>query len=42
MEEKQICKCKQCGYEWTPRMKIPKACPSCKRYDWNQPKKEEK
>lgn len=25
-------KCKYCGYEWTPRVKNPRACPVCKRY----------
>ena len=28
------CKCKQCGYTWEARKKLPKACPRCKRYDW--------
>ena len=23
-------KCLKCGYEWTPRVKNPKACPECK------------
>jgi predicted Zn-ribbon and HTH transcriptional regulator len=27
--------CKICGYEWKPRTKT-KACPRCKRYDWNK------
>ena len=29
-------RCQQCGYEWPAgkRVKIPKACPRCKRYDW--------
>ena len=31
--------CKQCGLEWTPRVANPRACPGCKRYDWNEPKK---
>lgn len=22
--------CKQCGYEWKPRVDEPKACPRCK------------
>lgn len=31
--------CKRCGYEWAPRVKVPKACPRCKtRLD--APKKE--
>ena len=37
-----MCHCNQCGYEWKPRPATvgePKACPNCKRYDWNQPNK---
>lgn len=30
----QPVKCRLCGYEWEPRIKQPKACPRCKRYDW--------
>lgn len=29
--------CKQCRYEWTPRLeppKLPKECPACKRRNW--------
>ena len=33
------CKCEKCGYEWQARTKTPKACPKCKRYDWNKEKK---
>lgn len=32
------CKCEQCGHEWDPRTDKPKACPACKRYDWDKPK----
>ncbi len=28
-------KCKQCGWEWTPRTAHPAVCPKCKRRDWN-------
>jgi len=29
--------CKRCGKEWIPRrFELPKACPGCKRYDWNE------
>ncbi len=30
--------CKKCDYIWTPRNPDikPRACPSCKRYDWNK------
>ena len=24
--------CNKCGYKWIPRIKNPKACPSCKQY----------
>ena len=34
--------CNQCGLDWTPRVDKPRACPGCKRYDWNEPKKGEK
>lgn len=30
---KMVIKCKKCGYEWTPRIKNPKACPMCKQYN---------
>ncbi len=29
-------KCKLCSHEWTPRNKIPIACPRCKRYDYQK------
>lgn len=29
------CKCEQCGYEWESRVKNPKQCTRCKRWDWN-------
>ena len=32
---KQI-KCKRCGYEWITRIDKPKACPRCKRYDYDK------
>jgi len=32
--------CENCGYEWFGRVKTPpKACPACKRYDWDREKK---
>ena len=34
------CKCKVCGYHWESRKDKPKACPACKRYDWNREKKQ--
>ena len=30
------CKCLKCEYEWTSRNGKPKACPRCKRYDWDK------
>ncbi len=30
------CKCKRCGYEWAARVEKPKACPECKRRDWDK------
>jgi len=34
------CKCKLCGYGWTSLKEAPpKACPRCKRYDWQEDKK---
>ena len=27
-------KCKYCGYEWEERVEIPKTCPRCKRYNY--------
>ncbi|MBI2564986.1 hypothetical protein HYV79_03290 [Candidatus Woesearchaeota archaeon] len=33
-------KCRMCNYEWNPRVKDPKACPSCKyRFDYEFAKK---
>ena len=35
----EIKTCNQCGHIWTPRSEdIPRACPKCKRYDWNNKK----
>jgi hypothetical protein len=29
--------CKLCGHAWYPRTpRRPKACPGCKRYDWDR------
>jgi predicted Zn-ribbon and HTH transcriptional regulator len=33
------CTCKKCGYTWNSRTDNPKACPACKRYDWNKDSK---
>lgn len=32
-------KCLRCGYIWPRRVIKPKACPKCKNYDWQNPKK---
>lgn len=29
-------KCSRCGYEWKSRVERPKACPDCKRRDWDK------
>ena len=39
--EKNKVKCEKCGLEWTPKVKKPRACPKCKSYDWEIPKKRE-
>lgn len=28
--------CKRCDWKWVARSRHPKACPNCKRYDWNK------
>lgn len=30
--------CGKCGYQWIPRVEVPKQCPSCKRYMGKIPK----
>ena len=39
-------RCQKCGWEWIPRIEeLPKVCPKCKSYNWNdnhQLKKENK
>ena len=35
-------KCKQCGYRWESRKDKPISCPNCKRYDWDNDKKQNK
>lgn len=32
--------CNQCDYEWIANTQHPKACPRCKRYDWDKIKDE--
>lgn len=31
--------CQLCGYKWLSRIKSPKTCPRCKRYDYSKTKK---
>jgi len=31
--------CHICGYKWSSKLTTPKACPKCKRYDYNIVKK---
>ena len=33
-----MCKCLKCGYEWNPRVSVPKECPRCKSWSWNKEK----
>lgn len=28
--------CRICHWIWEPRVRIPKACPKCKHYDWRE------
>lgn len=36
LKEKRHCECVLCGHQWDSRVLEPKACPNCKRYDWNK------
>jgi len=37
------CKCSKCGYVWLSRIEQkPKACPKCKRYNWDEDNLKEK
>ena len=38
MKKEKKFHCIKCGYEWDPIVEshIPKACPRCKRYDWQE------
>jgi len=33
------CRCLRCGYEWRSMVDKPKACPKCKSYTFDKPKK---
>lgn len=28
--------CKKCKHKWQSRVKKPRSCPNCKRYDWDK------
>jgi predicted Zn-ribbon and HTH transcriptional regulator len=32
----RIAECKQCGFNWVPKVDEPKKCPNCQRYDWHR------
>jgi predicted Zn-ribbon and HTH transcriptional regulator len=32
-------KCEKCGHEWESRTEKPVACPKCKSYTFDKPKK---
>lgn len=33
-------RCRKCGYEWDAQIEsVPKACPRCKSYYWQEPRK---
>ena len=32
-------RCKHCKYEWRARVRKPKQCPRCKRYNYNKKEK---
>ena len=32
--------CKRCGYQWTGKDNV-KACPRCKSYQWDTPRKDD-
>ena len=32
--------CRFCSHDWFSRKKKPKACPRCKRYDWDKKQKD--
>jgi predicted Zn-ribbon and HTH transcriptional regulator len=38
VENTCTCRCRICGYTWTPRIDHPRSCPSCKRHDWLMPR----
>lgn len=35
-------KCEKCEFVWTPKVKEPRACPRCKSYFWQVPRKKKR
>lgn len=35
VEDVYIHQCDLCKHTWLSKKELPKACPRCKRYDWN-------
>lgn len=31
-------RCLKCNYEWVKRVQLPKQCPRCKQYGWDNKK----
>jgi len=43
IEPKTLLKCNICNYQWRSiSNRIPRECPKCKRYDWNESKQNKK
>jgi predicted Zn-ribbon and HTH transcriptional regulator len=36
--QKYNCRCSKCGYSWNSQKEIPKRCPSCGSYHWEEAK----
>ncbi len=32
-------KCKRCEHKWESKLELPKACPKCKSYYWDDERK---
>lgn len=30
------CECLRCGWKWKPRKQVPRSCPACRSYLWDQ------
>jgi predicted Zn-ribbon and HTH transcriptional regulator len=40
MKKERTAECRKCGFVWTPRVEKPRACPRCKSYLHNEPRKQ--